>query len=98
MNDAYKPFDVNVKGFAGCSDEELRELFDKINKESLKVAELPVDLFEEYNFSLTAIVAFRRYNRRIKKNYHKILIGYRKILKKYKIKFRKCSRKNIRRK
>ena len=90
-------FVVNTKGFADCSDEELKDIFEKLNKDVLKASELPVDLFEEYNFSLSEIIAFRIYNRRIKKEYHKLLLGARKICKRYGIKFRKCSRKNIRR-
>lgn len=89
---------MNPKGFTDCSDEELKDYFNVIKKELAKASELPFELFEEPGLIKHNYFVFSRYNKMIKKNYHKILIGYRKILKKYKIKFRRCSRKNIRRK
>lgn len=62
MNDAYKPFDVNVKGFADLTEEELEAFWEAQKEHFLRYG-------SRINFDPVVVMYDPRYIKLVKRNH-----------------------------
>ena len=62
MNNTYKPFDVNVKGFAGMTEEELDAFWEAQKEHFLRYG-------SRVNFDPVVVVYDSRYIKLVKRNH-----------------------------